>query len=138
MKGHLYALLVVSGLLFSACHSESGSTDVVPRDPIIESRTITVSELTEEFDESRTYHYRFANLQDPEHTIIALWHAGIHTTRAWQPMDNPMCMDPQGPTFTVELDVDSPAIVDSGFQRGVGRLFCATTITEFLVSRAGS
>ena len=49
-----------------------------------------------------------------------------------------MCMDPQGPTFTVELEVDSPEIVDSGFQRGVGRLFCATTLTEFLVSGAGS
>ena|SRR3989442_4989065 len=139
MKGQLYALVVVIvALLFSACRSESGSANVVTPEPTIESRTITVSELPVEFDESRTYYYRAANLKDPEHTIIALWQAGFHTTRAWQPLDNPLCADPLGPTFTVELEVDSPEIVDRGFQRGVGRLFCATTLTEFLVLGAGS
>src|SRR6266704_46028 len=135
MKDQLCAsVVVIVALIFSACQSESGSANVAPSEPTIQSRTITVSELPVEFDKSRTYYYRAANLQDPEHMIVALWQAGFHTTRAWQPLDNPLCADPLGPTFTVELEVDSPAIVDRGFQRGVGRLFCATTLTEFLVS----
>ena len=130
-----FSVVAFSVLLLSAgCHSGT----LESAGPMITATTISVDQLPTEFDGTRTYYYRAANLQDPEHMIVALWRAGFHTTRAWQPLDNPTCADPLGPTFTVELEVDNPAIVDDGFQRGAGRLFCATTLTEFLVSRAGS
>jgi hypothetical protein len=130
-----FSVVAFAVLLLSAgCHSGT----LEGAGPMITATTISVDQLPAEFDGTRTYHYRAANLRDPEHMIIALWQAGFHATRAWQPLDNPSCADPLGPTFTVELDADSPAIVDDGFQLGVGRLFCATTLTEFSVSGGGS
>ena len=140
MRYLLYAAVVAGVVaLLPACRSESADADLLPPEPTIEARTITASELPAEFDESRTYYYRSANLQDPEGMIVTLWHAGFHATRAWQPLDSstPPCFDPLGATFTVELEVDDAAIVDKGFTRGVGRLFCAATLTEFTVSGAG-
>jgi hypothetical protein len=67
---------------------------------------------------------------------VSLLHAGFAVTRAWQALNN-WCMDPVGPTFTLELDVDQATIQQHGFERGEGRLLCATTLTEYTVTRAG-
>ena len=114
-----------------ACHSESGMTRVIPAECAIESRTITAAQLPTEFDDSRTYYYRAADLRDPKEMTCTLQQAGFNVTRAWQPLDNPLCMDPLGPTFTVELEMGNPAIVDHGFLGGVGRLSCATRLIAF-------
>jgi hypothetical protein len=100
---------------------------------MIVAEEISVEELPGEFDESRTFHLRHAQLQDPERLLRELWAKGIRPTRAWQPLDNPMCMDPLGPTFTVELELDDQRILAFNFERGVGRLYCATRLTAYVI-----
>ena len=129
--------LALLAFALQACHSESGMTRVVPAECGIESWTITAAQLPAEFDDSRTYYYRAADLRDPMEMTCTLRQAGFNVTRAWQPLDNPLCMDPLGPTFTVELEMGNPAIVDHGFLEGVGRLSCATRLVEFRAPVSG-
>lgn len=131
-------LLLAAAQLWPACRSSPGGAGVLPPASEIESRKITVDQLPPVFDDSRTYHYRVPNLQNPEMLLRFLLDAGYEVTRAWQPLDNPICADPIGATFTVELERDNPRILSAGFDRGAGRLFCATELIEFTVTAAGS
>ena len=129
-------LIAVLGSVGWGCHSGNDSS-VLPTQPTIESRTITTAELPPEFDASRTYHYPLPTIKDPKGVLVTLLDAGIAVSRAWQPLDD-RCLDPIGPTFTVELRAADPSMQDQGFEVGVGRLWCATTLTEYTVIRAGS
>jgi len=129
-------LMLVAVLMLPGCHS-AHHEGVIPAGPRITSRVITTGELPPEFDTTRTYHYQLPSLRDPETVVVALLSAGFDVSRAWQPLDD-RCLDPQGPTFSVELEVDDPGIQDQGFERGVGRLWCATQLTEYTVSESGS
>ena len=100
--------------------------------PVIQSRTIGVEELPDVFDEARTWVFRQVQPPEVEDLIREMWRAGIHTRRAWLALDD-RCFDPVGPRFTVELETDDPRIGDYGFDRGMGRLFCATHLTEYTV-----
>ena len=104
---------------------------------MITATTISVDQLPSEFDATRTYHYRVGAVTDPEGVLKALWDAGLESRRAWQPLDN-LCFDPVGPQFTVEFVTDDPRIADQGFERADGRLRCATTLTAYTISPAGS
>jgi hypothetical protein len=75
-------------------------------------------------------------VSDPQGMLTALWDSGLESRRAWQPLDN-LCLDPVGPQFTVEFVVDDPRIAGQGFERGDGRLRCATTLTAYTISPAG-
>jgi hypothetical protein len=131
------ALVIVAmiALPMSGCQSHQDGA-VMPEEPGIRSRTITRAELPKEFDSSRTYHLRSPS-QRPESALVSLLHAGFAVTRAWQALDN-WCADPVGPTFTVELQVDKATIQEHGLERGAGRLLCASMLTEYSVTRAGS
>ncbi len=131
-------LMLITALVLPTvgCHS-AHHEGVIPAGPSITSRVITTGELPSEFDTARTYHYRLPSLRDPEGVLVALLNAGFSVSRAWQPLDD-CCLDPQGPTFSVELEVDDPGIQAQGFERGVGRLWCATMLTEYTVSEPGS
>ena len=124
----LSILLVTAG-----CHSAT----LEPTGPVIRATTIPVDLLPAEFDETRTYHYRVGSVTDARGMLIALWNSGLESRRAWQPLDN-LCFDPVGPQFTVEFVMDDPRIAGQGFERGDGRLQCATTLTAYTISPAGS
>lgn len=130
MRHSLITIAVLAGLAYGSqsCNNDS----VLPTRPTIEARTITTAELPAEFSASRTYKYPLPSLNDPKGVVLALLDAGIAVTRAWQALDN-RCADPIGPTFTVELEAADAAILDEGFELGVGRLWCATTLTEYAV-----
>jgi hypothetical protein len=135
MKHSLIAIAALAGLAYGC---QSGMNDsVLLEKPTIESRTITTAELPSEFSASRTYHYRQPSLKDPEGVLLALLDGGFAVTRAWQPLDD-RCLDPLGPTFTLELAAADPDVEDQGFELGVGRLLCAMTLTEYTVSPGGS
>jgi hypothetical protein len=104
---------------------------------VITATTISVDQLPAEFDGTRTYHYRVGSVADPQGLLVALWDAGLESRRAWQPLDN-LCLDPVGPQFTVEFVMDDPRIADHGFERADGHLRCATTLTAYTISAAGS
>jgi len=134
MVRRAFSVLVFSVVLLSAgCHSGT----IERAAPQITAATISVGQLPDEFDATRTYHYRVGSVSDPEGMLVALWDSGLESTRAWQPLDN-LCLDPIGPQFTVEFVRDSPRIAEQGFERADGRLRCATKLTEYTVSRAGS
>ena len=124
----LSILLVTAG-----CHSAT----LEPTGPVIRATTIPVYQLPAEFDETRTYHHRVGSVTDAQGMLIALWNSGLESRRAWQPLDN-LCFDPVGPQFTVEFVMDDPRIAGRGFERGDGRLQCATTLTAYTISPAGS
>lgn len=105
--------------------------------PEITATTISAAQLPTEFDGTRTYHYRVGSVTDPQGMLAALWESGLESRRAWQPLDN-LCLDPVGPQFTVEFVMDDPRIAAHGFERADGRLRCATTLTAYTVSPAGS
>ena len=105
--------------------------------PQITAATISADQLPAQFDETRTYHYRLGTVTDPQAMLEALWDSGLESTRAWQPLDN-LCLDPVGPQFTVEFARDNPRIAHEGFARGDGRLRCATMLTAYTISPAGS
>jgi hypothetical protein len=112
MKHSLIAIAALAGLAYGC---QSGMNDsVLLKTPTIESRTITTAELPSE-----------------------LLDGGIAVTRAWQPLDD-RCLDPLGPTFTLELAAADPAVQDQGFELGVGWLLCAMTLTEYTASPGGS
>ena len=134
MIGRAFSVAAYSILLLSVgCHSGT----MERADPEITATTISVDQLPAEFDGTRTYHYRVGSVADPRGMLIALWDSGLESRRAWQPLDN-LCLDLIGPQFTVEFVVDDPRIVDHGFERADGRLRCATTLTAFTISPAGS
>jgi hypothetical protein len=122
-------------LLVLSVGCQSGTLD--RPDPQITAATISVDELPAQFDDTRTYHYRLGTVTDPQAMLAALWESGLESTRAWQPLDN-LCLDPVGPQFTVEFVRDYPRLDDEGFARADGRLHCATMLTAYTISPAGS
>ena len=134
MIRRMISVVAFSVLLLSAgCQSAT----LENTDPVITATTISVDQLPTEFDGTRTYHYRMGSVTDPQGMLMALWDSGLETTRAWQPLDN-LCFDPVGPQFTVEFVMDDPRIAGHGFERADGRLHCATTLTAYTISPAGS
>lgn len=131
-RSYLVVPFSVLLLMSVGCHSDT------PEDagPMIRATTISVNQLPPEFDGTRTYHYRVGTVSDPQGMLTALWDSGLESRRAWQPLDN-LCLDPVGPQFTVEFVVDDPRIAGQGFERGDGRLRCATTLTAYTISPAG-
>lgn len=99
-------------------------------EPAFRRELISVDQLPVEFDAARTYHRAVGQVQDPEALLLELWGAGIHATRAWLPVDN-LCFDPLGPRFTVELAQEDSRILSQGFERGDGRLRCATRLWAY-------
>ena len=134
MVRRLFAVVAFSLLLISA-GCDSGTLERTG--PVITATTISVGQLPAEFDATRTYHYRVGSVTDPQGMLTALWDAGLESSRAWQPLDN-LCLDPVGPQFTVEFVMDDPRIAERGFERADGRLHCATTLTAYTVTPAGS
>ena len=129
-----FSIVALSLLLVSeGCHS--GTLDRTG--PVITATTISVEQLPTEFDGTRTYHYRVGHVTDPRGMLMALWDSGLESRRAWEPLDD-LCFDPVGPQFTVEFVMDDPRIAEHGFERGDGRLHCATTLTAYTISPAGS
>lgn len=126
-RAQLISVLGLS-IVVLACHSVSVDRD----EPRIRSEVISVDELSAEFDSTRTFQYRVGQVEDPEELLHALWDAGIRSSRAWQPLDD-RCLDPVGPRFTLELVRDDPRIIEYGFERGTGRLHCATRLLAFTV-----
>ncbi len=120
-------------LLGAGCHSAT----LERAGPEIMAATISADQLPTEFDATRTYHHRVGSVSDPRGILVALWDSGLQSKQAWQPLDN-LCLDPIGPQFTVELVRDDPRIVGFGFERADGRLRCATTLTYYTISPAGS
>ena len=127
--------VVAFSLLFLSVGCHSGTLEHTG--PVITATTITAEQLPTEFDGTRTYHYRVGSVSDPQGMLMALWDSGLESSRAWQPLDN-LCLDPVGPQFTIEFVVDDPRIVEHGFERSDGRLRCATTLTAYTISPAGS
>lgn len=119
-------------LIALGCNDDSGVLN--PTGPHIQAVEISAADLPAEFDPSRTFHVALGRVDDPVQLLTDLWNAGIHSMRAWQPLDD-QCLDPLGARFTVELVADDPRILELGFERGPGRLFCATRLVEFLVDR---
>jgi len=128
-------LVVAFSVLLASAGCHSGTLDGAG--PMITAATISVDQLPTEFDATRTYHYRVGSVIDPQGVLTALWDAGLESQRAWQPLDN-LCLDPVGPQFTVEFVVDDPRIAGQGFERGDGRLRCATTLTAYTIVPAGN
>ena len=127
-----FSIVAFSVLLLSTgCHSGM----LERTGPEITATTISADQLPAEFDGTRTYHYRVGSVTDPQGMLVALWNSGLESTRAWQPLDD-TCFDPVGPQFTVEFVSDDPRIAAHGFERGEGRLQCATTLTAYAVSPA--
>ena len=134
MIRRMISVVAFSILLLSAgCQSAT----LENTDPVITATTISVDQLPTEFDGTRTYHYRMGSVTDPQGMLMALWDSGLESRRAWQPLDN-LCLDPIGPQFTVEFVMDDPRIAEHGFERADGRLHCATTLTAYTISPAGS
>ena len=134
MATRSFSLVTFSVLLVGAgCHSAT----LERADPQITAATISADQLPAEFDGTRTYHYRVGSVADPQSMLIALWESGLESSRAWQPLDD-LCFDPIGPQFTVEFVKDDPRITEQGFERAEGRLRCATTLTAYTISPAGS
>ena len=134
MTTRAFSIAALSVLLTGAgCHSAT----LEHAGPQITATTISADQLPAEFDGTRTYHYRVGSVTDPQSLLVALWEAGLESSRAWQPLDN-LCFDPVGPQFTVEFVMDDPRIVEQGFVRAEGRLRCATTLTAYTISPAGS
>lgn len=129
-----FSTVAFSVLLLSAgCHSGT----LERTGPEITALTISADQLPTEFDGTRTYHYRLGGVTDPRGMLVALWDSGLKSRRAWQPLDN-LCLDPVGPQFTVEFVMDDPRIAAHGFERADGRLHCATILTAYTMSPAGS
>ena len=134
MTTRSFSIVAFSVLLVGAgCHS----TTLERAGPEITAATISADQLPAEFDGTRTYHYRVGSVADPQSLLVALWESGLESRRAWQPLDN-LCLDPVGPQFTVEFVMDDPRIAEQGFARAEGRLRCATTLTAYTISPAGS
>ena len=135
MIRRMFSVVAFSVLLLSAgCHSGT----LEDTGPVITATTISVDQLPTEFDGTRTYHYLMGSVTDPQGMLMALWDSGLESTQAWQPLDNPLCLDPVGPQFTVEFVMDDPRIAGQGFERADGRLHCATTLTAYTISPVGS
>jgi hypothetical protein len=132
MRRAFSAVAFVGLVLGAGCHHRTIESESL----LITGVTIVADQLPAEFDATRTYHYREGSVTDPVLMLAALWHSGLESTRAWQPLDN-ICLDPVGPQFTVEFTRDDPRIIGQGFERGDGRLHCATTLTVYTVSPAG-
>lgn len=126
-------LLTTSAFVLSALFMGCDSSPTTGNGPTIESSIISVDQLPKQFQLERTYRYRENRVEDPEGLLITLWDAGIRSSRAWQPLDD-ICLDPLGPRFTVELQEDDPRIEDLGFEKGVGRLFCARKLMAYRIS----
>ena len=128
-----FSVMAVSLLLLTlGCDSgDSGMPEHTG--PRITAATISADQLPNEFDGTRTYHYRVGSVADPQGLLVALWESGLESRRAWQPLDN-LCLDPVGPQFTVEFVRDDPRIAEQGFARADGRLHCATTLTAYTIS----
>lgn len=130
--GSLFAGLALITLL-AACQSstnvDQSSTNV--DQPVIESTVLSVASLPKVFDESRMFHYKYAEV-NPDSVLMELWLAGIPVVQGWLPLDN-LCMDPIGPRFTVELAKPFDAILKFDFANGSGRLKCATKVRRYIV-----
>lgn len=104
--------------------------------PTIQAAEVSPDDLPSAFDTTRTYHAAAGSVDDPMFTIRELLDARIPVRRAWQPLDD-RCSDPLGPRFTVDLERDDPRIRSYGFERGEGRLRCATRLMTYVVVGTG-
>lgn len=137
----MYSLMTASLpliILMALTGSRSATLDTTLSDdaspPVIQSSTISVEQLPAVFDPARTFHYRVGHVENPQRLLLDLWEAGLRPRRAWQPLDD-RCFDPVGPQFTVQLRRDDSRILELGFERGAGRLQCATTLTRYRVRK---
>ncbi|MER3524785.1 MAG: hypothetical protein C4326_12235 [Ignavibacteria bacterium] len=121
----LFTVLALMTLL-AACQSSTGVEQ-----PAIHSTTLSVTSLPKVFDESRMFHYKYAQVNS-DSVLMELWLAGIPVVQGWLPLDN-HCMDPIGPRFTVELAKPLDAILKFDFENGSGRLMCATKVRRYIV-----
>lgn len=90
--------------------------------------TISANQLPA-LDPTRTYHYTFTQV-NPEPLLRSLLQFGLPISRAWLPLDN-FCLDPIGPRFTVELTTPDQRIESLNFERGEGRLACASQFRQY-------
>jgi hypothetical protein len=132
-RNQQWGILAGVTLAFLGCYGSRGDE----RQPQIGVIQITASQLPTAFDTDRTFHRRIPGAQDPEGMLLALADEGLRPIRAWEPLDN-LCLDPVGPTFTVELFRNDPRIEGKGYDRGDGRLGCSTQLLLYDVSYGGS
>jgi hypothetical protein len=82
--------------------------------------------LTASVDASRTYYHPLP-VSQPELLLRSLWGQGFRARTAWQPLVEgalPCLIDLTPSSFTVELDIPDPRILDHGFVQGTEGLKC--------------
>lgn len=119
----LLFIAAVYFIFFAGCKTEETDGNLPFRTSVISANQLPT------LDPTRTYHYTFT-LVDPDTTLRGLLQAGIPVSRAWMPLDN-FCLDPIGPRFTVELTTRDQRIESLNFQRGEGRLACASQFRQY-------
>jgi hypothetical protein len=102
-------------------------------DPTVESKVISRDQLPAEFDLDRTFRSEAAQV-DAEAVLLSLWQEGFRILRAWECREYE-CFDPMGPRFTIELENADDRILDRGFKRGHGRLYCCPSLLQYTISR---
>lgn len=104
-------------------------TDV--SEPLFEITVIDVSQLSSQFDSTRTYEYDFSTVH-PESILTVVWKSGIKVSQAWFPLDY-FCKDLRGPRLTVELVRGDDRMTRFHFIKGINRLYCSKTLRRYVI-----
>lgn len=119
---NVVTILVLGGLPACAQLTDSQTTGFI-------QRTISVSELPAELDTALTFEHLPGGIK-ADSVLQRLTEANVPIRRAWMPLDN-RCMDPIGPTLTVELRKPGARMSEFNFKKGTGRLVCSTRLILF-------
>jgi len=123
----------VPSVLVAACLLGAvGCEDDAPFEPGFQSEVVSAADVLARLDTARTYEYRFSMIE-PESLLVVVARTDLPLEYAWWPLDY-RCLDPLGPRLTVELQRADPRILDLDFQKGTGRLVCATMLRQYTPS----
>jgi hypothetical protein len=88
--------------------------------------TVTTTQLLHQVDSTAAYTYGCFNPSlNADSLLASLSSPSEKASLAFRPLDD-RCADICGPGFIVELWSANDAILQQGFQKGLGRAFCAT------------
>lgn len=119
-------VMILVGLIMAIAACEQRTT---PSGPSFHVEVISSRDLPFQY-QGVTYAYKFASA-NPESLLTLISIHGIPWNQAWQPLDN-MCMDPMGPRFTVQLQKEDKRLENFNFERGSGRLACASKLNRYI------